>query len=490
MYTGRDAAVGKKSAMQLTGSTPDANVKGKSQVPLVNQVYSARMYGMKKLSQSFFQECRLKGEKYQVLVLGSGYDTAYNDCGGDVYLVDFSHVISERLNLCSQADNSDSIKMVGADLCDAPALLAALRLKGFDSSACTLVVLESVMTYMDTTSSENLIRMLAVNIPSCLVVEYDPLLPPSTPSLLTCAESMRRVFASRQAPLRSGQPSTQDVCAFFRSCGMKHAVSLTVQQMLLLCNSGVAPGASEPFDEFASLAMLHRTYAFSISTCSASLFSSAYSTFFSSSFSKAPELSNHRLALRIALLEDRIKLYEATSCTRKFEILKATPSDLSSVMTLFTEGHQEFAKKYASVRAHIKKSGAAIKNTLNDSGNRNNREFWVAVESPVQAPHKSRGLILGCISLDVTSREQDRVGSISHLSVTESSRRRGIGRALVKKVMDKAWEIGCSTIELTTLLDMAPARKLYVSLGFNENEIIDIGGGCNLVHMILRRPDS
>jgi ribosomal protein S18 acetylase RimI-like enzyme len=51
--------------------------------------------------------------------------------------------------------------------------------------------------------------------------------------------------------------------------------------------------------------------------------------------------------------------------------------------------------------------------------------------------------------------------------VRDDARRRGLARALVERVMDRARERGCRRIELDTNEDNLGAITLYESLGFS-----------------------
>jgi len=66
--------------------------------------------------------------------------------------------------------------------------------------------------------------------------------------------------------------------------------------------------------------------------------------------------------------------------------------------------------------------------------------------------------------------EPARVLHISALYVSPSYRRRGIGRALLVKVLEWGRSIGCTEAELNVLVDN-PARSLYQALGFGAFEI-------------------
>lgn len=59
---------------------------------------------------------------------------------------------------------------------------------------------------------------------------------------------------------------------------------------------------------------------------------------------------------------------------------------------------------------------------------------------------------------------------ISSLYVTPEHRRKGVGKAILKELLDWGHNQGCSGVELNVLVGN-PARNLYRDLGFSEFEV-------------------
>jgi ribosomal protein S18 acetylase RimI-like enzyme len=96
--------------------------------------------------------------------------------------------------------------------------------------------------------------------------------------------------------------------------------------------------------------------------------------------------------------------------------------------------------------------------------------FWVAVigDHVVGMVGVRREFAPGVTPARDTWRQRDDVGELRRLRVAHEARRRGIGAALTRAVIDWSREDGCRTLFLHTTSAQAPARALYESLGFRD----------------------
>ena len=62
-----------------------------------------------------------------------------------------------------------------------------------------------------------------------------------------------------------------------------------------------------------------------------------------------------------------------------------------------------------------------------------------------------------------------KLGRITALVVTKSERGKGIGKLLVSKAVELAYESNCKRLELTTNIHRVDAHKFYEHLGFEES---------------------
>ncbi|CAE7653382.1 Cml5, partial [Symbiodinium microadriaticum] len=181
-------------------------------------------------------------------------------------------------------------------------------------------------------------------------------------------------------------------------------------------------------------------------------------------------------------------------------IRNASPDDERDILTIFNEGHAVYRAKYPPVQSHMKQATKSIKAAMIAIGtsDTSHNKFWVAENvlrtksgTSHEKGHRQGRETIGCVSMRKTTstdkKGHDRdIGILSHLSVREECRGQGVGTALVQKIIGVAAADGCRAIELTTLADMKAARSLYVTLGFQERDVVDIGHGCKLVHMNMQ----
>lgn len=81
------------------------------------------------------------------------------------------------------------------------------------------------------------------------------------------------------------------------------------------------------------------------------------------------------------------------------------------------------------------------------------------------------GVVVGCGGLrPLHDADVPNACEMKRLYVRPAFRRFGLGRALAEALMQSAIERGYSSMYLDTLSDMAAARELYASLGFEPTE--------------------
>jgi GNAT superfamily N-acetyltransferase len=91
-------------------------------------------------------------------------------------------------------------------------------------------------------------------------------------------------------------------------------------------------------------------------------------------------------------------------------------------------------------------------------------ELFLAVDPASQTP-------IGCIALrPLLLTGAPRCSEIKRLYVRAEGRGKGVGRALVLRVLETAVRLGYLEVRLDTLTSMDAARGLYTSVGFAECE--------------------
>ena len=75
--------------------------------------------------------------------------------------------------------------------------------------------------------------------------------------------------------------------------------------------------------------------------------------------------------------------------------------------------------------------------------------------------------VVGCVAL---GRLEDEVCEMKHLYVVPDAQGRGIGRALVHRLIKEAKDLGYKRMKLDIVPSMRSARRLYIAFGFREIE--------------------
>lgn len=238
-------------------------MSNKNQSPLVGKLYLSRVLCVHKFVEHgvnlFMLESSL--ENIQILQLGGGFDSSFEKYMCRNFVVDFSDVLSKR--------SPQRSVLIAADLRNISNLQEKLLQCEFKPQYPTIVVLESVMAYLDNNSASNLISFLNIFIPKCIIVIYDPILISDGSSASTLTSTLLERFLAHSAPLLSSKISPAHMSQFLRGAGWPHVFSTTVLQCLHILRlhsppSPTPPMQIEPFDEFASLASLLRHYAISV----------------------------------------------------------------------------------------------------------------------------------------------------------------------------------------------------------------------------------
>jgi ribosomal protein S18 acetylase RimI-like enzyme len=77
--------------------------------------------------------------------------------------------------------------------------------------------------------------------------------------------------------------------------------------------------------------------------------------------------------------------------------------------------------------------------------------------------------------------KENRLGWLSFLGVLDTHRRMGIGKALLRRFIEESIDRGAHKISLDTNPRMIPAIKLYESMGFSREGVVENPYGMKLV---------
>lgn len=296
-------AIDCKVSAGYTCSGEKCDSKGRK-TPLLNRLYKNRYVLMHKLVSTSLSNSSTVG-KTQLLVLGAGLDSSYDQYASSVYLVDYREVLDKR-------EASDRVHKVVGDLSDVSSTLQSLLAAGLVPAAPTVVLMECVLAYLPAAAASALLALLATHLTNSLFILYDPVLAHTTPFSNGFACQMHRKFAEREAPLLSCSTSHSELAQRLYAAGYSHVVPTTVNQALLLFLSPDERRAPslEAFDEFASLAQLQSCYAVALASCNATWLGAVMNSFSTQQNRAGAEDRLRALHARAALAELRLHCLE------------------------------------------------------------------------------------------------------------------------------------------------------------------------------------
>ena len=135
--------------------------------------------------------------------------------------------------------------------------------------------------------------------------------------------------------------------------------------------------------------------------------------------------------------------------TREFVVREATdPADVGAVRGLVL-AHVDERATTPGVE-HMKADALALPGP------------YVAPRGAIWLAHAGDESV-GCVALRPLP---DRVGEVKRMYVAPGWRGRGVGRALLETLIERARTLGYQRLRLGTLADMTTAQALYQSLGF------------------------
>jgi O-methyltransferase involved in polyketide biosynthesis len=286
--------------------------KCRRQSPLLNRIYHSRNQVIHKMVASCLRTLQSHGSDAvlgefhtQLLLLGAGVDVTFEKLysnSAKIFAVDYPEIMLERKTALSgiQFDKdsginessleSNSSSLISADLCDFDDVWMKLSRSGFNAEYSAIVLIECVLCYIDSLSVQKLLKQLSNHLPpQSILITYDPMVPkPSINSNLSNL-SVRRSdftqmvadkFTERNAPILHNIKSIEMQETFKKFCGWQYVTAMnmyTASRLILTPEERKIPISAEPFDEFASLAILHKLYNVTLSSLSEQLFLSCLS---------------------------------------------------------------------------------------------------------------------------------------------------------------------------------------------------------------------
>lgn len=218
--------------------------------PLLTKIYGERVVLLHKIVNKLTQNST---GYHQLLLLGAGLDISYDQYCPRVFAVD------RREYLLQQRKSHQSIVNIAADLNDTEELFQKLASSSFDLIAPTIIILECVYTYLNEDSA--LLQAIAQRIPNSILLLYEPVFPIAKPGDYN--EKFLESFRSHGAVPKPSKVSAQAYSRHFRVNGWNHVHCSNVNdalRMFLSREERSALVSEDPFDEFASLALIRKRY--------------------------------------------------------------------------------------------------------------------------------------------------------------------------------------------------------------------------------------
>jgi O-methyltransferase involved in polyketide biosynthesis len=314
--TAKEAMICKMSSSSLSCEAPDAHrapneeqkaMKKITQNPLLNRMYHTRHVIVHKMVSSCLKSLKInqnttlhQNQTCQLLLLGAGIDISYEKLYSDsaaVFSLDLPEIISERKAALSVIQTEETfmkntvkdtfaakIVAVPGDLRSFSSAWDSLLANGFDKECPTIVVLECVLCYIDTPSVEKLLSHLSGHLcKKSVLITYDPMAPRSSfsqsltsiPMSNGFAQMMADKFEDRKAPILHSVETKEIQKKFILSCKWEHVLTLNMYQALhcfLAAEERRISILLEPFDEYTSLASLHKLYGITCASLDGILF--------------------------------------------------------------------------------------------------------------------------------------------------------------------------------------------------------------------------
>lgn len=303
----QDGHADKAAAVASDAAAPNCPKKN-YQTPLLNRMYYCRVIVIRALLAAAVRAAADGGlstvsgcsRKIQLLVLGAGFELfEHMPANVTVFLVDLPGITAARR--AAEADTGSNMRLVAADLRDPAQLMHNLSLAGFVRSDPSIILLESVLSYINKIDVDNLLQMLYRDIPSVTLLVYDVTLPASRGGFSAYTQ---KSFGRGKAPLLSARGSPLDFSINLRRIGWAHSCCCSVQQALKLFVSkekALMSMALEPFDEFSALAVLNEQYIVAWAGSNADHFQSIIQGTAATAASPAPAQDNDQDAVAAQL---------------------------------------------------------------------------------------------------------------------------------------------------------------------------------------------
>jgi GNAT superfamily N-acetyltransferase len=151
-------------------------------------------------------------------------------------------------------------------------------------------------------------------------------------------------------------------------------------------------------------------------------------------------------------------MLESKSMAEKIQINIASENDFGQIKSLVIQLQNDIG---------------GIEKTETKTIQKNLEELFYSPSSHMLVARDGKNLI-GFVNFFIrkTILHESSSGLIDELIISDEYRGKGIGRRLISEVIQHCRDLGCSELEVSTMISNQKARNFYRECGFNEEAVL------------------
>jgi hypothetical protein len=499
--------------------------------PLLNRTYVARNKVMHHAVDATLRQLLMEEAEVQLVLVGAGLDRSYDKLGATkVFAMDFPAVLEERAIQVAATNHDNDVNHipVEVDLRDSTASIKKLLGAGFQPECKTLFVSEMVLNYIEQDAVGALVTaLLKTTTASSIWISYDlhslSAVPSNSNSNSQFMQYMIDSYAARDAPLLFLPENNRVQCSqkgsfrganllvqFFTAlwpCAFARPIHSWLRLPSLTTATEFKNNSLENmkcnkdnFDEFSSLAQLHRHYTVSLFGNNNKIFCDILKKMGINIDTSSKENATHiraNIAYKSKILwNDAANVYErsmAPLAQKHPSVSKFVKLAVKRIRNGYNRDSSSFMAFYIAI---IVKKHTKTSNT-NDHSSDSSTSTDFAIYPLVHPIHEfnmstipENVQVVGTVALRLNPSSNKTIVELSHMSVDEIHRNHGVGSRLLDTALSCVHSHASSSnaiasIELSVMTELVAAIRLYKTKNFIPIGSVEACGTCSLQRMIL-----